>query len=552
MPKFLSLGEKRLALGAIVLALLAGTALSLRFLSSHQTLTPAVGGSYTEGLVGAPALINPLYATASDVDNDLAHLMYSGLMRFDPQEGLVPDLASSFTSAADGKSYTFILRDGVHFHNGDPFTSEDVAFTFRAIQNPEFGSPLAPSFSGITIDTPDPRTVTLTLPEASAAFLGNLTVGILPSAVWSDVQSVNAKLTILNLEPIGTGPYKFEKLTKDSRGTLRSMTLIRNKDYYRGAPYIDSLQFKFAGAADELPNLLRNKNIAGAVTVPFADAPKFTNDRALNVLQPAIPQYTAAFFNLKSTGPVGDANVRKALDLSIDRKTLITKTLVTKASPLNSPLVSGMPGAVPAEAISFDVAAAEAALDASGYKKPEGGGLRTKGDSTLTFSLAYADTTELALVAAELKRQWELLGLTVNLEAKSADTLQTNVLRNRSFDILLAGEIYGVFRDPYPYWHSSQAAYPGLNITQIVSRAGDDAIGVIRSTTDETKRAEGYAAFAKVIADQHAAAFLYQPSYVYVTSRSVKGVDLPMVNLPSDRFADVNEWYIKTKRVLKK
>jgi peptide/nickel transport system substrate-binding protein len=552
LPKFLSMNEKRLALGALTLALLAGTALGFRFLSSHQTLAPAVGGSYTEGLVGTPALINPLYASASDVDNDLAHLMYSGLMRFDPQDGLQTDLASSYTVSPDGKSYTFILRDGVHFHNGDPFSSDDVAYTIRAIQNPEYGSPLAPSFAGVTVDTPDARTVSFTLPEASAAFLGNLTIGVLPAAVWTDIPSMNAKLTILSLEPIGTGPYKFEKLTKDSRGTLRSMTLVRNKEYYRNAPYIDSLQFKFASSADELANLLRNKNIEGAVTVPFFDAPKFTNDRSLQVLQPFIPQYTGAFFNLKSAGPVGDANVRKALDLGIDRQALITKALVTKALPLKTPLVSGMPGADTTAAGSFDVAAAETALDTSGFKKPEGGGTRMKGTVPLSFTVAFADTPELNAVAAELKRQWELLGAGVNLEAKSSDELQTDILRNRTFDVLLAGELYGTFRDPYPYWHSSQASYPGLNITQLVSRAADEAMGTIRSTPDETKRAESYAAFVKVITDLHAAAFLYEPSYVYLTSRSIKGVDLPMVNLPADRFADINEWYIKTKRVLKK
>ncbi|MFA5947150.1 MAG: peptide ABC transporter substrate-binding protein [Patescibacteria group bacterium] len=552
LPKFLSLSEKRVALGALTIALLAGTALGLRFLSAHQSLSPAVGGSYTEGLVGTPALINPLYASASDVDNDLAHLMYSGLMRFDPQDGLGTDLASSYTVSPDGKSYTFVLRDGVRFHNGDSFSSEDVAFTFRAIQNPEYGSTLAPTFAGVTIDTPDARTVTFTLPEASSAFLGNMTVGILPAGVWSDIPSMNAKLTILSLEPIGTGPYKFEKLTKDSRGTLRSMTLVRNKQYYRGVPFIDSLQFKFAGSADELANLLRNKNIEGAVTVPFSEAPKFTSDRSFQVLQPLIPQYTAAFFNLKSTGPIGDSNVRKGLDLGLDRQAVITKALVTKALPLNSPLVTGMPGANTTGAGSFDLAAADAALEASGYKKPEGGGTRVKGTTALTLNVAFANTTELNSVATELKRQWELLGASVNLEAKSADSLQTDILRNRNFDVLLTGELYGAFRDPYPYWHSSQSTYPGLNITQLVNRSADEAMSIIRSTTDETKRAESYAAFAKVLADQHVAAFLYEPSYVYLTSKSIKGVDLPVVNLPADRFADINEWYIKTKRVLKK
>jgi len=474
-------------------------------------------------------------------------------MRFDPQTGLVPDLASSVTASPDGKAYTFVLRDGVKFHNGDAFTSDDVAFTFRAIQNPEYQSPLISSFSGITIETPDARTITFTLQESSAAFLGNMTVGILPSGIWSDISSSGIRLATLNLQPIGTGPYKFEKFTQDSRGTIRSMTLIRNKDFYRGAPYIDTLQFKFTGSIDEMPNLLRNKNVEGAVTVPFSEAPKFTDDRDLSVLKPYIPQYTAAFFNLKSTGPLADANIRKALDISLDRNSLLTNALGGHGLPLTSPLVLGMPGAQSADAIAKpDIAGAQAALDAAGYKVPEGGGTRKKGDSAISLTVAFADTTELNAVANELKKQWEPLGVTINLAPKTADELQTDILRNRTFDILLAGEIYGAFRDPYPYWHSSQAAYPGLNITQFVNRVADDAMGVIRSSTDETKRTESYATLMKTLGDQHVAAFLYEPTYVYVTSANIKGIDIPVVNLPADRFADVNEWYIKTKRVLKK
>ncbi len=553
LPKFLSVTEKRVAVSALVLALFAGTALGLRFLSNHQTSIPAMGGSYTEGLIGMPSRINPLYATASDVDNDLVHLTFSGLMRFDPQDGVVPDLATSFSTSPDGKAYTFILRDGVRFHNGDPLTSDDVAFTFRAIQNPDYQSPLAPSFSGITIDTPDSRTITFTLPEPSAAFISNLTVGILPSGVWSDIPPSNAHLAMLNLEPIGSGPYKFEKLTMDSKGTLRSLTLTKNKDFYRGVPFIDSLQFKFANSAEELPNLLRNKNIEGAVTVPFTEAPKFTDDRALSVLRPYIPQYTAAFFNLKSTGPIGDANVRKALDIALDRNGLITSSLGGNGLPLTSPLVMKMPGALSADAVPKpDVTGALAALDAAGYKVPEGGGARAKAGAAIVLSVTFADTAELNAVANELKKQWEPLGLSINLQPKSTDELQTDILRNRNFDILLAGEIYGTFRDPYPYWHSSQAAYPGLNITQLVNRAADDSMGIIRSSPDEAKRAENYSALVKILGDQHVAAFLYEPTYVYITSSDIKGISLPVVNLPADRFADVNEWYIKTKRVFKK
>ncbi len=550
LPRFLSKTEKRIAAGAFVVGLLALLTLGYRFVSGHQSFIPAVGGSYTEGLAGTPTLINPLYAQASDVDNDLAHLVYSGLMRFDPKDGLVPDLASSFTMAPDGKSYTFILRNNVKFHNGDALTSADVAFTIRAIQDPAYRSPLAQAFDGVTVNTPDDKTVTFALENPSAPFLSSLTVGILPSQVWSDISPSSAQLAELNLKPIGTGPFVFSKLAKDNLGTLKSMTFSRNKDFYRQPAYLSTLQFKFYGGTDELPNLLRNKNIEGAVTVPFDEAPKFEDDHSLSVLRPAIPEYTAAFFNLKSSGAVADANVRKALDLGVDRQALIN-ALGGHDVALNSPLLPGMPGAV-ASVPGADAAAAGSALDAAGYKLTDGSPTRTKGTTPLNISVSFANTPELTLAATELKRQWELLGFSVSLQGMASEDLQTNVLRTRTFDVLLASELYGTFRDPYPYWHSSQAASPGLNVTGFANRAADDAMSTIRTSPDDAKRADAYTALGKILSDSHVAAFLYEPSYIYVTTSDMKGVDLPSINLPADRFANVNLWYRKTKAIFNK
>ncbi|MFA5945630.1 MAG: peptide ABC transporter substrate-binding protein [Patescibacteria group bacterium] len=550
LPRLLSKTERRVASGAIFIAVLATFVLGYRFLTAHQDVVPASGGTYTEGLAGTPYRINPIYSSASDVDNDIAHLVYSGLMRFDPVDGLVPDLATSFAMAPDGKSYTFILRDNVKFHNGDALTSADVAFTIRAIQNPEYHSPIAGAFDGVTIDTPDARTITFALANPSSPFLSSLTVGVLPSQVWSNIPASAAGLAELNLKPIGSGPFRFEKLTKDNLGTLRSITLTKNKNFYRGVPYLDTLQLKFYSSTDELPNLLRNKNIEGAVTVPFTEASKLADDHSLSVLRPSIPEYTAAFFNLKSTGAVADQNVRKALDQSLDRQKLLDAT-GGHGAPITSLLLPGMTGA-PSSVPGPDIAGAVASLETSGYKLTDGNAVRIKGDKPLAIAISYTETAELTLAANELKRQWELLGASVNLLGMSSDELQTNALRNRNFDVLLASELYGAFPDPYPYWHSSQATSPGLNVTGFANRTADDAMNIIRTNPNEVKRNEAFLALSKLLTDGHVAAFLYQPSYVYVTTSEMKGVDISRINLPADRFSNINLWYKKTKAVFKR
>jgi peptide/nickel transport system substrate-binding protein len=552
LPRFLNKTERWIAFGALSVGLLAAGALGVQFFATHNSNLPAVGGSYTEGVIGYPSLINPLYANASDVDSDLAKLVYSGLMRFDPQDGLVPDLAEKVDISSDGKTYTFTLRDGALFQNGDPVTSADVAFTFGAISNPEYRSSLFSAFSNVTVETPDEKTAIFTLKEPFAPFLSFLTVGILPSHVWEEVPASSAQLTQLNIKPIGSGPYQFKKLTKDSKGTLRSITLERNDSFYRGAGYIKEITFKFTSSAEELSVLLRNHNIQGSVTLPFTDISRFSGERSLNLTYATLPQYTAAFFNMKGNGAIGDANVRKALNIGTDRQAIINNILGGKANALISPFFSGTPGGTPPEKIAgADIAGAQAALDAAGYKTPEAGGTRMKGDKPLAITLTVADATELTRVADELKAQWERLGFSVTVNALDQQDIQDKVLKTRTFDVLLAGELYGTFRDPYPYWHSSQGAFPGLNITQFTNLQADNAITTIRTAADEEKRNGAYGTLAGIFSEQIPAVFLYQPTYVYAPASKIQGMNLPTVNLPADRFADVNEWFIKTKLSLK-
>ena len=552
LPRFLSGGERRLALAGLALVLLSGGALGYQYLSKHAERVPKVGGEYTEGVVGYPHYINPLYANASDVDSALSRLVYSGLMRFDPQEGIVPDLAESYQISADEKEYTFVLREGLKWHDNDPITSEDIVFTMHAVQDPGFSSSLASTLSGIGVEAVDDRTVKFVLTEPFAPFLTTMTMGILPAHIWQNIPAANAQLTQLNLKPIGSGPYVFDKLEKDNKGNLRSIDFTRNPDYHRGAPYISKLTFKFFIDTNELTAALRNHNVEGAATLAYEDIPKFSNDRSLNVARPSIREYMAALFNLKATGAVSELKVRQALTLATDRQALINAVEGGQGVAITGPLVAGVPGYDNSAPVpGADLAAAGAALDAAGWKVPEAGGTRAKDGKTLNVPITVLDTPELRAVAEELRRQWELAGVAVNVIPVSALSLQNDVLKTRAFDVLVTGELYGLFPDPYPFWHSSQVPDPGLNVSQLVNKSVDDAISTIRATADQNARAAAFTKFADAIADTSPAVFLYQPSYAYALPSTIQKVSIPAIVTPADRFADVNEWYLKTKAKFK-
>lgn len=102
--------------------------------------------------------------------------------------------------------------------------------------------------------------------------------------------------------------------------------------------------------------------------------------------------------------------------------------------------------------------------------------------------------------------------------------------------------------DPYPFWHSSQITSPGLNLSQFANRDADEHIETARSTTNIQERATAYASFADEVNETVPATFLYQPTYTYVTADRIRGIELDTIVVPSDRFGQVNMWYIKTKK----
>jgi len=127
------------------------------------TLVPAVGGSYTEGILKQPRTINPIYASTNDIDRDIARLIFSRMLTYTGDGSIETDLAETYEISEDGKTYTIILRKDVWWHDGVLLTADDVVFTIKTIQNPQYNSPLRPNWQGVEIEAPDLNTVVITL-----------------------------------------------------------------------------------------------------------------------------------------------------------------------------------------------------------------------------------------------------------------------------------------------------------------------------------------------------------------------------------------------------
>jgi len=129
---------------------------------------PTVGGYYSEAIIGSPRFINPIYAQVNDVDRDLVEIIFSGLMTYDSDGKLIPQLAKEYSVLEDGKVYQFVLKDNLFWHDKKSLTIDDIIFTIKTIQNPDFKSPLRISWSGIEIERVSDNTIRFVLQKQSS------------------------------------------------------------------------------------------------------------------------------------------------------------------------------------------------------------------------------------------------------------------------------------------------------------------------------------------------------------------------------------------------
>ena len=560
LPRVLTQSERRTIHGALGLILASALIFGATYIAGHRVDIPAVGGEYTEGLVGEPQFINPLYAIQSDVDQDLASLIYSGLMRWDAEEGFVPDLAQSLTINEDGTVYTLKIRDTAKFHNGEEVRARDVVFTINAIQNSSYRSPLADQFYQVTVVQEDDKTVSFVLEKAHAPFVQYLTVGILPAGLWAEILPQNAPLAALNLQPIGSGPYEFAEFAKDKKGSIRSYTLTRNDDYYGDAPYIENLTFKFYPDARTLAEALANKNVEGASIVGFDVREEVATNRNVELLEPLVPRETVLYFNQNLSEPLKDIVVRQAIQKAIDKASLVTTIYADSAQVIHAPILPDMLGYDETLIDAYDSTAANTLLTEAGYTPSEGTEVRLLKSSlqseeepgkTLHFTLTSPDSTDMRLVAEKIQSNLSAIGIELTLNFVSSDLMGTDVITPRNFELLLAPIMLEADPDPYPFWHSSQAKGSGLNLTGYSNTEVDTLLEDARALTDETARADKYKEFQQLLAKDLPAVYLYQSTYGYALPKKVQHPGIERLIIPSDRFADVTGWYIKTKKALR-
>ncbi|MBI3274153.1 MAG: peptide ABC transporter substrate-binding protein [Candidatus Colwellbacteria bacterium] len=548
VPKVLSKKERYVVLALILT--IVGSIIAIPFATYfHFTKeAPDYGGKFIEGMVGKPRYINPLLSQSNDTDRDLVTLVYSGLLKYTSEGKIVPDLAQSYEISSDGLNYTIYLKEGTYWHDGKRITADDIIFTIHTAQNSDYGSPQRINWQGVEIEKINDSTVMFKLQNRYAQFLNNLTVKILPKHIWEDVKPINFALSEFNLKPVGSGPYRFDRLKKDREGEIQSYRLSANKSFYNERPFINEVEIKFYNSEEEMIAAYNRSEIDSLSFISSDNLETVKFKQRLDLRELKLPRYFAVFFNQNKSAVLSDKNVRLALSHGTDKEALIKNVLGGRGIAVYSPMMGGVldiPNNV--KKYEHDPELAKKILETSGWIKGSDGVLAKK-DQKLNIKITTSTWPELTKVAKILKEQWDTLGIDITIEVLPTLELQQTI-KDRNYETLLFGAVLNIDPDPFSLWHSSQKRDPGLNLALYDNKSADTLLEDARQTLNPLERAKKYDDFQKLIIEDIPALFLYNPLYVHGQAKKIKGADGKLISLPSDRFINIDKWYINTKRI---
>jgi peptide/nickel transport system substrate-binding protein len=530
-----------------LIGLLAVVSVGAVFLDQAERtgIVPANGGTYIEGVVGAPQYLEPVLA-ATDVDQDVVRLAFAGLTQLDRDGSVVPDLAT-FTTDADGKVWTFTIRDDAKWHDGQPVTAADVVYTVTLVQDKAYVGPYSDAFRGVIAVELAPRVVRFTLPDAFGSFAANTTLPLMPAHRLIGVGYRELPRQPFNLRPIGAGPFRVVE------ADARQVTLVRNDDYYkvhpeRARPYLDRIILRSYPAASEALTALSRGEIDGVGGLSTADAERARTFKNVSLYSFPTSDYTALFFNVRPDKTTfRDRAVRQAIATAIDKGRVLDLAADGRGRVADE-IVPPTSWAYVKDIKRYDRSLDEARrlLDEADWKDHDGDGVRDKGGVKLAFGISTSDEPARVSAALQIIDDLKLIGLAGTLRAVPFNDLIAKIVPERTFDALLIGITGGGDPDPYPLFHSSEIADPGHNFSGYFTLPLDRALENSRRTSNQAKRLELIAPVFQTVAVEAPVIFLYFSDYLYAQSKLVQGLRIMPITSPSDRVWNAYDWYVKT------
>lgn len=469
--------------------------------------------------------INP----AMDEHGEINLLLFNGLTGHDGDNAVVPALAKSWDFDEETCTYTFHLEEDVRWHDGEPFTAEDVQFTIEAIMDPENGSENAPNFEDVEeITVIDDHTISFRLSAPNVAFLDYMTMAILPKHL---LEGEDMQTSDFFRSPIGTGPYKLASWDEG-----QAITLEKNADYFRGEPNIDTIVFKIVPDDNAKALQLRAGELDLALLTP-KDAATFADEEGFTCYDMETADYRGILFNFQNEYWQENRDLIPAVCYAIDREAIIDAVLLGQGMAAYGPLQRNVYNYEDVEHYDYDPEKARAVLEAAGCVLGEDG-FYTRNGETVGFVLSVGAGDQVRIDMAQIvAQQLREIGMdvTVDIPAQVDWSGQMAYLIGWGSPFDADDHTYKVFGTDKG---ANYSGYSNADVDRYLTEA--------RESDDPAVRAEAYANFQKALAADPAFAFICYIDANYVADASITGIDADTVmgHHGVGIFWNVAEWTI--------
>lgn len=483
----------------LVLATAAVAALALAGCAPQEGVNLGGNGAdsgFTAAIGGEPDQFDP-QSTSSYFSFQVLENVFDTLVEPGDDLTMQPALAESWEVSDDQLTWTFTLRDGVTFHDGSDFTSEDVLYSYNRIIDDGLAN--AWRFSAITaMSAPDDRTFVIEVGSPTPNLLASL--GAFKG--MAIVNEENVTSGAIQTNPIGTGPFVFESYSAGD-----SIVLSANADYWGGAPQIEGVTFRFLSEGTTALTALRNDEIQWTDSIPAQNIAGLGNEAGIELGQTGSNDYWYLALN-QARAPFDDERVRQAIAYAINRDEIAQAAWQGAATVNQLAVPASSSWYVEYDRYSTDPAMAEQLLADAGVS-----------DLSLEILVA-SDYPETVTAAQVMESQLAAAGITLTIRTVDFGTW-LDEQNSGNFDMLMMGWLGNL--DPDDFYYAQHHSGGGFNAQGYSNAEVDALLDAARVETDDAARFDLYAAAATTIADEASYIYLYNPDVVQAWSSSVGG-----------------------------
>ncbi len=475
-------------------------------------------------LIGSGAdAVTLLPVLASDsTSGDINGLVYNGLVRYDKNLEIEGALAESWEVSEDNLVLTFHLRRDVLWHDGAPFTAEDVLFTYELLVDPETPTAYADRYRQVAeAQVVDNYTFRVRYHEPLAPALISWAFPIHPRHLLEGAELTRSPLAA---RPVGTGPYRLVDWRRGERIVLEA-----NPDYFEGPPYIQRVVYRVIPDSTTMFLELQSGGLdyMGLTPLQYAmqtDTPAFRR-RFRKYRYPAFA-YTYLGYNLQR--PLfQDRRVRQALSYAIDKQEIIDGVLLGLGQVADGPYTPGSWVHHPQlRQYDYNPGRARELLAEAGWSDRNGDGFLEKDGRSLAFTIVTNQGNDQRVKAGEIiQRRLAEVGVQVRLRVVEWATFLNEFINPGNFDATILGWSGGIDPDVYNVWHSSKTGPGELNFIGFKNAEADELLEQGRRTFDLEERRRIYHRFQEILAEEQPYTFLYVPESLPVVAARFRGIE---------------------------